>query len=244
MGVGADHQAGATVAEVAHGHLLAGHLGVHVHDDGIGRHAQRAGRQLLLHGAERVVHRIHVHAAQHVHHQNGAPALRFEQIGPRARRVHQARIVQRPDQARLAHDVGQGLALVPAVVAQRQAVGARHEQLARGVLGYAEATGGVLGVHHHEIEPQVAFQPRQMIADPVTPGLADHVAKEGQSHVRYGPAGPAGQSSQRRPSTRANSRRLPVTTISERLRACPAINRSLLPIIVPRLCNDALMSAA
>src|SRR5690606_26498289 len=66
VGVGADHQAGAAVAEVAHAHLLAGRLGVHVDDDGVGDDAQRRGLQLALHGAEGVVHRVHVNAAQDV----------------------------------------------------------------------------------------------------------------------------------------------------------------------------------
>jgi hypothetical protein len=36
MGVGADHEAGAAVAEKAHRLLLAGRLAMHVDDDGVG----------------------------------------------------------------------------------------------------------------------------------------------------------------------------------------------------------------
>uniref|UniRef100_A0A0N4ZJH1 Phenol hydroxylase n=1 Tax=Parastrongyloides trichosuri TaxID=131310 RepID=A0A0N4ZJH1_PARTI len=117
VGVGADHQARAAVAEVAHAHLLAGRLGVHVDDDGVGDDAQRRSLKLALDGAERVVHRVHVDAAQHIDDQHPAAVRSDEDVGAAPRRVHQARIVGRTDQARLAHDIGQGLALIPAVVA-------------------------------------------------------------------------------------------------------------------------------
>src|SRR5690606_26891350 len=77
---------------------------------------------------------------------------------------------------------GQGLALVPGMIAQRQAVGARVEKLAGRVLSDAEAAGRVLGVDHHEVELQLAPEARQVVADPVAPGLADHVSEEGESH--------------------------------------------------------------
>ena len=154
VGVGADHQAGAAVAEMAHGHLLGGGLGVHVDDDGVGHRAQRAGLQLAVDRGEGIVQRVHVHAAQQVDHQDPLAALGLEQLRAAARRVGEGRIVQRPDQPRLAHDVGQRLLLVPGVVAQRQAVGAGVEQLAGGGLGDAEAGGGVLGVDDHELEAE------------------------------------------------------------------------------------------
>ena len=184
MGVGANHQRGATIAEMAHGHLLGGRLAMHVDDDGVGGHAHRTGRQLLLDGAERAVHRVHVDAAQHIHDQHGLAGMGLEQIGPGAGRIHQARVVGRADQARLAHDIGQGLALVPAVVAQGQAVGPGHEQLFRRILGDAEAAGGVLGIDHHEVELQLPLQAGQMIAQTVPAGLADNITKKSQSHAK------------------------------------------------------------
>jgi len=66
------------------------------------------------------------------------------------------------DQARFAHDVGQGLLLVPGVVAQRDAVGARGEDLVGRVFGDAEAGGGVLAVDHHEVEPEPPAQARSL----------------------------------------------------------------------------------
>ena len=132
--------------------------------------------------AERIVDGVHVDTAERVHDQNGLAGMGLEQIGPGAGGVHQARIVERADQARLAHDIGQGLALVPAVVAERQDIGAGGEDLARRVLGDAEAARGVLGVDHHEVEFEVAPQPRKMIRKPIAPGLADHVTEKCQSH--------------------------------------------------------------
>ena len=157
---------------------------MHIDDDGVGGHAHRTGGQLFLDRAERAVHRIHVDAAQHIHDQHGLAALGLEQIGARPGGVHQARIVGRADQARLAHDIGQGLALVPAVVAQGQAVGTGHEQLARRVLGDAETARGVLCIDHHEIEFQVALQAGQVIAQPVPSGLADDITEKSQSHAK------------------------------------------------------------
>ncbi len=103
---------------------------------------------------------------------------------PATRRPGQARIVQGPDQPLLAHDVGEGLALVPGVVAQRQAVGAGLEQLARRGLGDAEAARGVLGVDHHEVQGQPPPQARQMPDDALTARAADHVSEEGDTHSK------------------------------------------------------------
>ena len=184
MGVGSDHQRSPAVAEMAHGHLLGSGLAMHVDDDGVGGHPHRTGGQFLFDGTERAVHRVHVDAAQHIHDQHGLARLGLEQIGPGPGGVHQAGIVGGADQARLAHDIGQSLALVPAVVAQRQTVRPGHEQLARRVLGNAETTRGVLGIDHYEIEFQVALQARQVIAQPVTSGLADDITEKSQSHAK------------------------------------------------------------
>ena len=57
MGVGADHEAGAAVAEIAHRLLLAGGLAVEVDDDGVGGLAQRAGLEFAVDRRERIVER-------------------------------------------------------------------------------------------------------------------------------------------------------------------------------------------
>ena len=155
---------------------------MHVHDHRVRHDAEGGGVQLALHRAEGVVHGVHVHPAQHIHDQHPAPVGGGEHIRAPARRVHQARIVGRSDQARLAHDVGQGLALVPGMVAQGQHVRARVEDFARGVLGDAEAARRILGVDHHEIQLQVAAQAGQVVGKAVAAGLAHHIAEESQSH--------------------------------------------------------------
>ena len=66
MGMRADHQRGAAVDEMAHGHFLAGRLGMYVDDERVASHAQRTGADLPLYGRERIVERIHEHAA-HAH---------------------------------------------------------------------------------------------------------------------------------------------------------------------------------
>jgi hypothetical protein len=120
--------------------------------------------------------------AQQVDDEDRLAAVRLEQVAAAPRSIGQDRIVGRADQARLADDVGQGLALVPAVVAQGQAVGASLEQLARRVLGDAEARGGVLGVDDHELEPETAAKIGQMVGQAVTARLADDIAEEGETH--------------------------------------------------------------
>ncbi len=68
------------------------------------------------------------------------------------------------------------------MVAERDAVGARAEDLVGGILGDAEAGGGVLAVDHHEIEVQAAAEARQMVAETLTAGPAHHVAEESKAH--------------------------------------------------------------
>ena len=55
MGVGADHQRGAAVAEVAQRHLLAGRLGMDVDDDGVGRPPSGWRESSRSSGGERIV---------------------------------------------------------------------------------------------------------------------------------------------------------------------------------------------
>ncbi|MNC80476.1 hypothetical protein D3C75_1332790 [compost metagenome] len=68
------------------------------------------------------------------------------------------------------------------MVAQGQDIGPGGEDLARRVLSDAEAARGVLGVDHHEVELEVAPQPRKVVRKSIAPGLADHVTEKCQSH--------------------------------------------------------------
>ena len=75
------------------------------------------------------------------------------------------------------------VALVEGVVAEGDAVGAGLEQQ-RGVRrADPDAAGGVLAVHHHEVEPPVAAQPRQVLGDRGPAAPAHHVAEEEKSHA-------------------------------------------------------------
>ena len=85
MGVGADHEAGAAVAEMAHRLLLAGRLAVHVDDDGVGAALERAGGELALDRGERIVERVHEDAAHGVDDQHARAVLGLDQRRAAAR---------------------------------------------------------------------------------------------------------------------------------------------------------------
>ena len=99
-----------------------------------------------------------------------------------ARASRHGRVVERADQPGFAHDIGQRLALVPGVIAERQAVGAGLEQFAGGVFADAEAAGGVLGVDGDEIQPESAAKVGQVIGNAGAAGAADDVAEESKAH--------------------------------------------------------------
>ena len=84
----------------------------------------------------------------------------LEQIGAAPRRARG--VVGGADQARLALDEHQRLALIEGVVAERDRVDAGGEEFLADRLGDAEAAGGVLAVDDDEIEPPARAQARQM----------------------------------------------------------------------------------
>ena len=127
MGVRADHEAGAAVAEMAHRLLLAGRLAMHVDHDGVGGLAERAGGEFALDRRERIVERVHEDAAHGVDHQHALAVLGVDQRRAAARRA--GGIVERADQARRALDEHQRLALIPGMIAERDRVGAGIDQL-------------------------------------------------------------------------------------------------------------------
>ena len=138
---------------------------MHVDNHRVGDIAQGRGVQLPVHGGEGVVHGVHMHPTQQVDHQHPMPALGLEQLGAATGGVGQDGIVGGADQARFSYYVGQGLALVPGVVAQGQAVGPGLEQLAGGVFGDAKAGGGVLGVDDDELQAQTAAKKAKRMID-------------------------------------------------------------------------------
>ena len=72
-------------------------------------------------------------------------------------------IIGRPDQARLALDEDERLALVEGVIAERHRVDADGQELLEDRFGEAEAAGGVLAVDDDEIEPPARAQERNLL---------------------------------------------------------------------------------
>src|SRR6266545_1920938 len=70
MGMGADHEARAAIAEVTHRLLLAGRLAMDVDHDRVGVAPERAGGELALDRGERIVERVHEDAAHDVDHEH------------------------------------------------------------------------------------------------------------------------------------------------------------------------------
>ena len=99
---------------------------------------------------------------------------RFEEIGAAAGRP--ARIVERPDQTRLAGDEDERLALVEGMIAKRHAVRARRENIGADRLGDPKAAGRVLAVDNNEVEPPGLTQFGQIFQQNRAAGPADDVA--------------------------------------------------------------------
>src|SRR3954468_9390469 len=96
MGVGADDEAGAAVAEEADALLLAGRLAMEVDDDGVRGNAERASAELALQRCEGIVERGHEDAAQSVDDERVLAVLGLDQRGAAAGRT--AWIIRGPHQ--------------------------------------------------------------------------------------------------------------------------------------------------
>ena len=160
--------------------LLRRRLGVEVDQDGVGAGLQPARLDLPLDRAERIVEIGHEHAPLRVDHEHVGAGLRLEQASALAGRA--LRKIERPEQPVVALDEHQRLALVEHVIARRHHVGAGVEQLGEDRLGDAETAGGVLAVHHDEIERIALAQLRQMLDHGDASGSADHVSKKQHAH--------------------------------------------------------------
>ncbi|CAD5248465.1 conserved hypothetical protein [Bosea sp. 46] len=181
MGVGADDEAGAAVEIIGHGELLAGRLGMDVDDDGVGGVPERAGGELALKRGEGVVERVHEQAAHDVDDEDPRAVARLDHSRTTAGRT--GRIVRRTDQARLALDEDQRLALVPGMVAERHDIGAGGERLVADRLGDAEAAGGVLAIDDDAVELPALAQAGEAILDGEAAGAPDDVTEKEQTHV-------------------------------------------------------------
>ena len=180
--MGADHDAGAAVAEMPHGLLLARRLGVHVDEDGVGALPQRTCRKLAVDRCERIVERVHEDAAHRIDDQHPRAVLGFAQSRAAAGRA--GRIIHRSDEARRPLDEDQRLLLVPGMIAERDGVGAGFDQFVIDRLGDAEAAGGVLAVDHDEIELPVANEAGQALGDDGPPTATDDIADEQNAHAQ------------------------------------------------------------
>ncbi len=176
MGVGADGQADAAVDEMAERLFLAGRLGVEIDDRRVAADAQRAGGEFLGDALERIVEGVHEHPAEHIDHQHPRAVGRREHAGAAARRA--GGVIGGADQARLALDERERLALVEGVIAERDRVGAGGEEFLADRLGDAEAAGGVLAVDDDEVELPALAKARQLADQRRASGAPDNVADE------------------------------------------------------------------
>src|SRR5262245_20522088 len=176
MGVRADDEADAAVAEETHTLFLAGRLTVEVDHDGIGRLAQGTGLELAINSGKGIVARVHEHAAHRVDDERALAVLGVDQRGAAARIV--AREIQRPDQTRRALDEDQRLLLIPGVGAKRDDMGAGIEQFPGDGFRDAEAAGRILAIDDDEIERPVLDHAGEVFQDGGAAGPADDVADE------------------------------------------------------------------
>ena len=138
-------------------------------------------RQFRLGGAEGVVQGVHEQAAHDVDHQGAAAVPELRDVGAAAGGA--GREVGRADDPRLGFEEGDDLPPVPGMVAEGDHVGAGLQEGPGHVGGEAEAVGGVLAVHHHEVEPEAIAQSGQGGGQRVAAGAADDVAQEKQSQA-------------------------------------------------------------
>jgi hypothetical protein len=138
--------------------------------------AERAGGEFLLDGGERIVHRIHEDAAEKIGDEDARARLCFKKIGAAAWRS--ARIVERPDQARLMGYEIKRLALVEGVIAERHAIGASAKKIGANSFGNAEAAGGVFAVDHDAIEVPRDTQLRQFFQNDGATSTSDDITYE------------------------------------------------------------------
>src|SRR3984885_2895442 len=126
MGMGADHETGATIAEKADALFFAGGLAVEIDHDGIRRGAQRTGFEFAVEDRERIVERRHENATDSVDNQRALAALGVDQR--RATAWRPPRKIRRANQPWRALDEHQRLALIPGMIAERDRVGASVDE--------------------------------------------------------------------------------------------------------------------
>ena len=149
--------------------------------DRVGTSPERASVELPVDRPEGAVELGHEDAAHRVHDQNFGAVARLVEPGAAPRRA--GGIVERTQQTRLALDEDESFALVPTVVAKRDCIGTRRQQVVANRFGDAEATGGILTVDHHEIEFVALDQVRQQLDHHVAAAAANYVTKKQEAHI-------------------------------------------------------------
>ena len=87
-----------------------------------------------------------------------------------------------PQDARVAADIRDKLALIPDVIAGRQDIDAAIVEFAAEALGQSETARGVLGVDYDEVNSEISPQLRQIFFDGVAARAAHHVAAKQNFH--------------------------------------------------------------
>ena len=101
---------------------------------------------------------------------------------PKPRPGVRRRIVDRPQEARIAGDVGHDLAPVPHMVAGGDDIDAGGVELGADLVGDAEAVRRVLAIRHDEVERELAPEARHRLDHGVAPGAAHNVAAQHHPH--------------------------------------------------------------
>ena len=188
VGVGAHRQRDAAVGEIGEGLLLGRRFAVNVENDRIHGLAEPVLLQRLVDAGEGLADRVHEELGEHLEDEDGAAVLRVEHRAGAPRRP--LGVVAGADQAPVGLDIALGPALIPGVIAERDHVGAHLIEGLADLRRDAEAAGGVLPVHDHEVEGELLAQLRQAFRQDVAAGPAHDIAAEQDAHAGASPRVP------------------------------------------------------
>jgi len=175
--MGAEHGRDAPVEVPAHRDLLAGELGVEVDDDRVRRPPE--GAEELVDRGERISLHLQVHLPAQVDHRDPHPGGLDDRV---AAPWILGREVRRPHDPLLGVEKGIGLSVPIGVVAERDHVDARREDLLRRLLGDPHAARGVLAVGDDQVRHPVGPKPGHRRRQGLPARPADDVPYEEQAH--------------------------------------------------------------
>ena len=180
VGMGAHSQRHAAVGQIGERLFLARRFAVDVENDRIHGLPEPMLLQRLLDAGEGLADGVHEKLSEHLEDEDRAAVLRMQQRTCASRRS--LRVVAGTDQPAVGLDIAFGAALVPGVVAKGDHVGADLIEGFAYLRSNAEAAGGVLAVHDHEIERELLAQVRQAFRQDVAAGAAHDIAAEQDAH--------------------------------------------------------------